>query len=111
MTFFASGEETDFLHGSTVTTDFTDLDTEFPAVPGHYRTDEILGFPAPPGVAFQIQVAFPVGSVARSRFAQGLRSELRRGPTHGSAREPRREELANVRGEQVRLLHVAHVPG
>jgi len=58
MTFFASGEETDFLHGSTVTFDFTNLDTEFPAVPGHYSTDEILGFPAPPGVAFQIQVAF-----------------------------------------------------
>lgn len=58
MTFFASGEETDFLHGSTVTFDFTDLDTEFPAIPGHYSTDQILGFPAPPGVAFQIQVAF-----------------------------------------------------
>jgi len=58
MTFFASGEETDFFRNSKVATDFTDLDTGFPAVPGHYSTDEIFGFPAPPGVAAQIQVAF-----------------------------------------------------
>jgi len=56
-TFFASGEDTVFLHGSKVTTDFTDLDTGFPAVAGHYSTSEILGFSAP-GVAFEIQVAF-----------------------------------------------------
>jgi hypothetical protein len=57
-TFFASGEETDFFRASKVTSDFTDLDTGFPAAAGHYGTSEILGFPAPPGVAFQIQVAF-----------------------------------------------------
>jgi len=57
-TFFASGEETEFLHGSTATFDFTNLDTGFPAVAGHYSTSEILGFPAPPGVALEIQVAF-----------------------------------------------------
>jgi hypothetical protein len=58
LTFFASGEETDFFRSSKVTSDFTDVDTGFPAVAGHYSTSEILGFPAPPGVAFQIQVAF-----------------------------------------------------
>ena len=31
-------------------------DTGIPAAPGHYSTDEILGFAAPPGVSFQIQV-------------------------------------------------------
>jgi hypothetical protein len=40
------------------TFDFTSMDTGIPAVPGHYSTDEILGFEAPPGVAIQIQVAF-----------------------------------------------------
>ncbi len=58
QTFFASGEETDSFRGQTETFDFTDEDTGIPAVPGHYSTDEIFGGPAPPGVAFQIQVAF-----------------------------------------------------
>jgi hypothetical protein len=31
-------------------------DTGIPAAPGHYSTNEILGFQAPPGVSFQIQV-------------------------------------------------------
>jgi hypothetical protein len=58
QTFYASGEETDTFRGTKETTDFTDLDTGFSAVPGHYSTSEILGFKAPPGVAIQIQVAF-----------------------------------------------------
>ena len=57
-TFFASGEETDSYRGVTETSDFTDLDTGYSAVPGHYSTSEILGFTAPPGVAIQVQVAF-----------------------------------------------------
>jgi hypothetical protein len=57
-TFFASGEETDSFRGQSDTVDITDEDTGIPAVPGHYSTDEIFGGPAPPGVAFQIQVAF-----------------------------------------------------
>ena len=57
-TFFASGEETDTGHGTPVTTDFSHEDTGISAVPGHYSTDEILGFEAPPGVALQVQVAF-----------------------------------------------------
>jgi len=57
-TFFASGEETDFFGSTKVTSDFTDLDTGFPAVAGHFSTSEVLGFPAPPGVAIQIQVSF-----------------------------------------------------
>jgi hypothetical protein len=58
QTFYASGEETDSSRGFSVTFDFTNEDTGIPAVPGHYSTDEILGFEAPPGVAVQIQVAF-----------------------------------------------------
>jgi len=58
QTFFASGEETDSIRGNKVTFDVSHFDTGVPAVPGHYSTDEILGFDAPPGVAFQIQVAF-----------------------------------------------------
>ena len=57
-TFFASGEETDSYRGVTETSDFTDLDTGYSAVPGHYSTSEILGFTAPPGVTIQVQVAF-----------------------------------------------------
>jgi len=57
-TFFASGEETDSFRGDSETFDFTHEDTGISAVPGHYSTDEILGFEAPPGVALQIQVAF-----------------------------------------------------
>ena len=57
-TFFASGEETDSFRGDSQTFDFTHEDTGISAVPGHYSTDEILGFEAPPGVALQIQVAF-----------------------------------------------------
>jgi hypothetical protein len=57
QTFYASGEETDTVRGMSVTEEFTDLDTGFSAVPGHYSTDEILGFKLP-GVAIQIQVAF-----------------------------------------------------
>jgi hypothetical protein len=57
QTFFASGEETDTSRGMTNTFDFTNLDTGFTAVPGHYSTSEVFGFTAP-GVAFQAQVAF-----------------------------------------------------
>jgi hypothetical protein len=56
-TFFANGELTQFFRGEKVTTDFTDLDTGIPAVPGHYSTADVLGFTAP-GVAVVIQVAF-----------------------------------------------------
>jgi len=58
QTFYASGETTDSFRGTKTTEDFTNEDTGIPAVPGHYSTDEILGFEAPPGVALQIQVAF-----------------------------------------------------
>jgi hypothetical protein len=57
-TFYASGEETDTYRGSRETDDFTNEDTGFSAVPGHYSTSEILGFPPPPGVALQVQVSF-----------------------------------------------------
>jgi hypothetical protein len=57
QTFYASGEETDYVRGTKVTEEFTDSDTGFSAVPGHYSTSEILGFTLP-GVAIQIQVAF-----------------------------------------------------
>src|SRR6266545_7878050 len=58
QTFYGSGEVTDSFRGTKTTEDFTNEDTGIPAVPGHYSTDEILGFEAPPGVALQIQVAF-----------------------------------------------------
>jgi hypothetical protein len=58
QTFYASGEATDSFRGTTTTEDFTNEDTGIPATPGHYSTDEILGFEAPPGVALQVQVAF-----------------------------------------------------
>jgi len=57
QTFFASGEQTVIGHGTRVTTDFVNMDTQIPAQPGHYSTLEFLGFTAP-GVAVQIQVAF-----------------------------------------------------
>lgn len=57
QTFFATGQETDFAHGTKTTSDFDHVDTGIPATPGHYNTNELLGFTAP-GVAFQIQVAF-----------------------------------------------------
>ena len=40
-----------------MTTDFSNMDTGIPAVPGRYNTTDVLGFSAP-GVAIQIQVAF-----------------------------------------------------
>jgi hypothetical protein len=57
-TFFASGEETDSFRGDSTTFDFTHEDTGISAVPGHYSTNEVLGFDPPAGVAIQIQVAF-----------------------------------------------------
>jgi hypothetical protein len=58
QTFYASGEETDSSRGISQTFEFSNEDTGISAVPGHYSTDEILGFEAPPGVALQVQVAF-----------------------------------------------------
>jgi hypothetical protein len=58
QTFFASGEETDSFRGGSITFDFANQDTGISAVPGHYSTTEVLGFPAAPGIAIQIQVAF-----------------------------------------------------
>jgi hypothetical protein len=58
QTFFASGIETDSFRGNKVTFPVSNIDTGIPAIPGHYSTSEILGFDPPPGVAFQIQVAF-----------------------------------------------------
>jgi hypothetical protein len=57
QTFIASGEITEFDHGQKLTSDFTNMDTGIPALPGHYSTEDLFGFTAP-GVAFQIQVAF-----------------------------------------------------
>lgn len=57
-TFFASGVDTVTFRGVSQTNEFEHLDIGISAVPGHYNTDDILGFKAPPGVAFQIQVAF-----------------------------------------------------
>jgi hypothetical protein len=56
-TFFASGEQTVFVQGQKLTSDFADMDTGVPAVAGHYSTEDLFGFTAP-GVAFVIQVAF-----------------------------------------------------
>ena len=58
QTFLATGTETDSFRGQSESFDFTDDDTGIPAAPGHYSTDQILGFHAPPGVAIEIQVAF-----------------------------------------------------
>jgi hypothetical protein len=58
QTFYASGEVTDSFRGTKTTEDFTNVDLGISAVPGHYSTDEVLGFEAPPGVALQVQVAF-----------------------------------------------------
>jgi hypothetical protein len=58
QTFFASGVGTESFRGEKVTAPFSNMDTGIPAAPGHYSTSEILGFAPPPGVAFQIQVAF-----------------------------------------------------
>lgn len=57
QTFFASGEQTIFVPGQKLTSDFTNMDTGVPAAAGHYSTQDLFGFTAP-GVAFVIQVAF-----------------------------------------------------
>ena len=57
QTFFASGTETDRFRGMTDTSTFSNEDTGIPATPGHYNTNDILGFSAP-GISFQLQVAF-----------------------------------------------------
>jgi hypothetical protein len=57
QTFFVSGEETDTYRGTKTTFDITNEDTGISAVPGHYSTNDVLGFSAP-GIAVQIQVAF-----------------------------------------------------
>jgi hypothetical protein len=58
QTFFINGEETDTFQGDSETFDLVNFDTGISAVPGHYGTSEVLGFPAPAGVAIQIQVAY-----------------------------------------------------
>jgi len=60
QTFYVtSGEVTTTFRGTTTTEQITNAtDIGIPAGPGHYSTDEILGFAAPPGVAIQVQVAF-----------------------------------------------------
>ncbi|HEY8112867.1 MAG TPA: hypothetical protein VII16_08360 [Actinomycetes bacterium] len=58
QTFYASGEQTDTFRGTKMTFDISNEDTGISAMPGHYRTSEILRMSAPPGVAIQIQVAF-----------------------------------------------------
>ncbi len=58
--FILNGTETDTFtgHGPPVTITYTnvDSDTGIPAAPGHYSTEELLGFSAP-GITFQIEVA------------------------------------------------------
>ena len=54
---FVIASETDtyvgrFAHVETGTNE----DTGIPGAPGHYSTSELFGSPAPPGVAFQIEV-------------------------------------------------------
>jgi hypothetical protein len=56
-TFYASGVDTITYRGVSQTNEFEHLDIGISALPGHYGTDEILGFKAP-GVAYQIQVAY-----------------------------------------------------
>jgi hypothetical protein len=56
-TFVATGTQTETFRGTKVTSDFENLDTGIPSAPGHYNTNDVLGFSAP-GVAVQIQVAF-----------------------------------------------------
>jgi hypothetical protein len=56
-TFIATGTQTETFRGTKVTSDFENLDTGIPSAPGHYNTNDVLGFSAP-GVAVQIQVAF-----------------------------------------------------
>jgi hypothetical protein len=58
LTIYASGEETDSFRGHKETFRFHKEDTGIPAVEGHYSTQDVLGFNAPPGVAIQVQVAY-----------------------------------------------------
>lgn len=56
---FWTADETDTYtgHGKPTTVHVPDpQDTGIPAEPGHYDTTELLGFTAPPGVSFQVQV-------------------------------------------------------
>lgn len=57
-TFWVVDETDTFVGHGPPQSSFTPgpQDTGIPAAPGHYSTDEILGFAAPPGVSFQIQV-------------------------------------------------------
>jgi hypothetical protein len=51
-----SETETFVGHGTPVTETVPGADTGIPLIPGHYNTSDLLGFTAPPGVAFVIQV-------------------------------------------------------
>ena len=50
-----SETETFVGHGTPVTVTVPGSDTGLPLIPGHYRTQDLLGFSAP-GVTFQVQV-------------------------------------------------------
>ena len=58
QTFYVTDVMTERFRGDTRTHKEKNVDVGVPAVEGHYSTDEILGFPAPPGVSFQLQVSF-----------------------------------------------------
>jgi hypothetical protein len=56
-TYTGHGPDGEVIHGPPVVITFENVnsDSGIPATPGHYSTDELLGFSAP-GIAFQIQV-------------------------------------------------------
>ena len=56
--FWVSGETDTYVGrgGPTTVSVPGSSDTGIPATPGHYDTTELMGFTAPPGVTFQVQV-------------------------------------------------------
>jgi len=55
---FTDEVDTTTFRGERTVETITGDNTGMPLVPGHYSTDEFLGFEAPPGVAIQIQIAY-----------------------------------------------------
>jgi len=58
LTFYVTDVMTERFKGDTRTHREKDADTGVPAVQGHYSTEDLFGFSPPPGVSFQLQVAF-----------------------------------------------------
>ncbi len=69
-TFFVSGVETDTFRGERDTYPISHSDSGIPATPGHYTTEDVLGFTMP-GLAVEVQITYRPAKGAASQAAAG----------------------------------------